>query len=86
MYFVYVLQSIKNRKKYVGFTEKDPKQRLIEHNNGSNSWTRDNGPFELMYYERFHCEKDAKSRELFYKTGIGRRVRDAIVIAVNKRV
>lgn len=37
MYYVYVLKSLKNNKKYIGSTSKSPKERLKEHNNGSDN-------------------------------------------------
>ena len=79
MYVVYMLVSLSNRKCYVGYTQKDPNERLHEHNIGSNSWTRANGPFRLAYYETYVCKEDALRRELFYKSGIGRRIRNIIV-------
>ena len=79
MYFVYFLTSLKNNKVYVGSTNKDPKIRLIEHNQGSNQWTKQNGPFRLIYYEKYDCKKDAQLREAFYKTGFGKMVKKAII-------
>ena len=79
MYFVYFLKSISNNKVYVGFTSKDPKIRLEEHNNGSNAWTRVNGPFRLIYNEKYLCESDARKRESFYKMGFGKKIKQAII-------
>ncbi|MFH1597967.1 MAG: GIY-YIG nuclease family protein [Patescibacteria group bacterium] len=73
MYNVYVLRSTKNKKRYVGYTKKSPKIRLYEHNNGSNKWTRQNGPFWLMYYEKFKTKEEAAKRERFLKSGVGRK-------------
>lgn len=70
---------MKNEKIYTGFTEKDPQQRLKEHNSGTNDWTRSNGPFMLVYYESYCCEKDARKREKFYKSGVGRKMRNLII-------
>jgi len=79
MYYIYVLKSLKNNKKYTGFTQKDPKIRLKEHNNGTNSYTRQNRPFELVYFETFIEEEKARIRERFLKTGQGRRFLDKII-------
>ena len=73
MYNVYVLKSKKNNKKYVGYTQKDPQERLHDHNTGSNAWTRQNGPFELIYVEPFSDKKAALIKEKYLKTGAGRR-------------
>ena len=79
MFTVYFLRSEKNQKVYTGVTSKEPMLRLSEHNNGSNSFTKQNGPFCLLYYERYSCSTDARLRERFYKTGFGREIRDLIV-------
>ncbi|MFC1788115.1 GIY-YIG nuclease family protein [Patescibacteria group bacterium] len=83
MYFVYFLKSLTNGKVYCGYTEKIPEQRLNEHNIGSNTWTRQNGPFKLVYYEKYNCQTDARLRELFYKSGFGRKIRDLIIQSVS---
>ena len=79
MYHVYFIESLKNGKIYCGMTEKTPEQRLKEHNNGSNEFTKKNGPFKMKYYEQYHCKQDALLREKFYKSGVGRKVRDSIL-------
>ena len=79
MYYVYLLISLKNNKSYAGFTSKDPKIRLKEHNFGSNSFTKNNRPWKLSYYESFFCKDCAKAREKFFKTGIGKRLRKIII-------
>lgn len=53
MYHVYVLKSLKNNRRYTGYTHKTPVLRLEEHNKGSNSYTKQNGPYELIYSESF---------------------------------
>ena len=72
MYYVYILKSKKNGKRYIGFTGKDPNHRLTEHNNGSNTFTRYNGPFELIYSEQYEDEDFTRKRERYFKTGHGR--------------
>ncbi len=83
MFYVYFLRSVKNQKYYTGMTEKTPAERLNDHNNGSNKWTRENGPFKLIYYESYICKQDAEAREKFYKTGFGKTIRNAIIRAVS---
>ena len=65
MFYIYFLLSVRNGKTYVGKTSKLPCERLTEHNLGSNIWTRQNGPFKLVYFEEYICKDDAASRELF---------------------
>ncbi|MFA5358244.1 MAG: GIY-YIG nuclease family protein [Patescibacteria group bacterium] len=76
---IYVLKSLKNGKRYVGSTRKDVDLRLKEHNYGSNVWTRQNGPFKLIYKEGFTDYKDALKRERFLKSGQGRKFLDSIL-------
>jgi len=82
MFFVYFLQSERNGKTYVGSTNKVPEIRLKEHNDGSNKWTRNNRPLKLIYYEKYFCQQDAKSREKFYKTGFGKIIKKIIINTV----
>lgn len=79
MYYVYVLRSLKNNKRYVGFTNKDPKERLVEHNSGTNTYTKQNRPYKLIYFEKFTEENLARKREKFFKTGQGRRFIDKLI-------
>ena len=72
LYYVYVLKSLKNNKRYIGYTTKKPEERLGEHNTGSNAFTRRNGPFELIYSEKHKDKIFARKRERFLKSGYGR--------------
>lgn len=78
-FFVYFIQSIKTGKIYVGYSSKDPKIRLKEHNLGKNKWTHNHRPFKLVYYEKYLCKQDAIFREKFYKSGFGQKIKDIIV-------
>jgi len=73
MYYVYILQSKKDRKLYTGFT-KDLKKRVAYHNNGVSVATKGRLPLDLIYYEVYANEKDARKREIFLKLGRGREV------------
>ena len=79
MWYVYVLKSEKNMKRYVGFTSKTPEQRLREHNSGSNKFTSINKPFVLVYTESFVLKTEAIKREKFLKSGQGRKFLDEIM-------
>jgi putative endonuclease len=85
MHHVYFLQSLSNDKIYCGSTDKDPKTRLMEHNQKSNEWTANNGPFVLIYFESYCCKQDAINREKFYKSGFGRKIRNAILQAISAK-
>jgi putative endonuclease len=74
MFYAYVLKSKKNNRYYYGSTD-NLKRRFAEHNNGiGGKYTRDNRPFELIYYEAYISYELAKKAERFYKTGYGREV------------
>jgi len=72
-YYVYTIQSKKDKKWYTGFTV-DIRKRLKEHNEGLyESWTKGRGPFELIYCEMCKNKEDARKREIYLKTGMGKR-------------
>ncbi|PIU41887.1 MAG: endonuclease [Candidatus Omnitrophica bacterium CG07_land_8_20_14_0_80_42_15] len=79
MFYVYVLKSKKNSKRYMGCTSKAHEDRLHDHNTGSSTWTRQNGPFELIYTEKFSDKKAALKQEKYLKTGAGRKFLDKII-------
>jgi putative endonuclease len=72
MYYTYLLLSKKDNRFYTGFTS-DLKKRLEEHHAGhvfSTKWRR---PLELIYYEACINESDARAREKYLKTAMGKR-------------
>ena len=76
MYYIYVLKSLKNGKRYIGSTGQLPIERLQEHNSGSNKFTKANKPFILIYEEKFSNITLARKRENFLKSGVGRKFLD----------
>jgi putative endonuclease len=79
MFYIYVLKSLKNGKRYVGCTSKEPEIRLEEYNFGSNKWTRANKPFRLVYRENYEDKTEALKRENFLKSGQGRKFLDLYI-------
>ena len=71
MYYVYVIQSLKDKKLYIGHANNLLK-RIKEHNKGLVKSTQKRKPFKLLYYEASNLLKDAVSREKSLKTGFGR--------------
>lgn len=71
-YYVYVLQSKKDKKLYTGFTG-DLRKRLKEHNEKRSTHTKGREPFVLIYYEACFNKTDARSRETYLKSGMGKR-------------
>ncbi len=72
MFYTYILKSKKDGKMYTGYTD-DLRKRFKEHNLGKSLHTKSRGPFELIYYEACTEQKDARSRELYLKSGKGKR-------------
>ena len=79
MSYVYVLKSLKNGKRYVGSTDLPPEERLRKHNYGSNRFTKSNGPFILVHRENYPSKTEARKRENFLKSGVGRKYLDEIL-------
>ena len=71
-YYTYILKSKKDGKLYTGFTN-DLRKRLSQHNKGQSTYTKGRGPFSVIYYEACLSEEKARSRELYLKTGTGKR-------------
>ena len=71
MYYVYV---IKNEKEeiYIGYSS-NLKKRMTGHNTGNTKTTRGH-QWELIYYEAYRAESDARRRErALKKSGAGRK-------------
>lgn len=71
-YFTYVLQSVRQKKLYIGQTA-NLKRRLQEHNLRQNLATKAFAPYQLIYFEGFIKRKDAINREKYLKSGWGLR-------------
>ena len=72
MFYVYVLISDADGQLYTGSTT-DLKRRLSEHNAGRVRSTAKRRPLNLLYYEACLHESDARRREKYLKTGMGKR-------------
>ena len=72
MFYTYVLKSKNYDKWYTGSTN-DLRKRLKLHNDGRSNYTKKYKPYEIIYYEACINEQDARSRELYLKTGMGKR-------------
>lgn len=71
MFYVYVLQSLKDKGFYIGFT-RDLKARIINHRAGKVISTRKRLPIRLIFYEAYLKFEDAYRRERYLKTTRGR--------------
>jgi putative endonuclease len=72
-YYVYVLQSTKTGKLYIGYTSRLPQKRLKDHNSGKSLATKPYLPYKLIFFEAFLNRTDAKNRERYLKSGWGLR-------------
>ena len=72
-YYVYVLQSVKDGNRYVGYTN-NLKNRVKEHFGAKSFSTKSRLPFKLIYFEACLSQEDATRRERYLKTTQGRRV------------
>ena len=54
MYYVYIIRNVKTKELYYGYTN-NLDRRFVEHNNKRSS--------ELIYYEAYKEESDARARE-----------------------
>ncbi len=72
MYYVYIPLSEKDGDFYTGFTN-DLRRRLEEHNSGKVESTLKRKPLKLIYYEACVSKDDARSRERYLKSGMGKK-------------
>lgn len=70
-FYVYVLQNKVKDFIYVGYT-KNLRKRFLEHNNKEEISTKHYTPLELIFYEAYRDQKDAKRREDYFKTTKGK--------------
>jgi len=73
MYYVYILQSKSDGSLYKGMTD-TLERRLHEHTLGKCLSTKNKRPLDLVYLESFDSRADARIREKYFKSGIGREV------------
>ena len=80
MFYVYAISSLKHNYIYVGLTG-DIAKRIGRHNKGWERNTKYYKPFELIYSEECKTRIEARQREKYWKSGIGkeklRMVRDS---------
>ncbi len=70
-YYVYLLSSLRDGHWYVGSTH-DLRKRLKLHNSGAVKSTSVRRPLELIFYEAYLNQDDAKRRESYFKTSKGK--------------
>jgi len=73
MWYVYVLKSLVNSRRYTGSTN-NLHRRINEHNSGQTRYTRSTRPFVLIHKEIYNTKLEAIRREKYLKTGKGREL------------
>ena len=71
-YYVYVLESARDGKRYIGYTA-NLRRRIEEHYKGRSLATKPRLPFKFVYFEGCLNQQDAKRRENYLKTTQGMR-------------
>jgi len=71
MWYAYVLQN-KVKQWYIGST-KNLQKRILAHNSLKNKSTKYGVPWKIIYCELGLNKEDARAREKYLKSGMGRR-------------
>lgn len=72
MFSIYILQSLKDKRTYVGFSD-NVEERLIRQNQGYVNATKNRRPLKILFTEKAKDMQEAKNREKYWKSGAGRR-------------
>ena len=71
MFYVYAISSETRAYIYVGLTS-DVENRLARHNSGREKTTRPYRPFKLIMVEEASTRIEARKREKYWKSGVGK--------------
>ena len=66
MHYVYILESIKTGRWYIG-SASDVEKRLEQHNSGKTKSTKAYLPYKLIYRETYKIKSEARKREIQIK-------------------
>jgi putative endonuclease len=69
--FVYAISSLNHNYIYVGMTQ-NIEERIKRHNDGRERTTKFYTPFELIYSEVCETRVQARIREKYWKSGVGK--------------
>lgn len=72
-YYVYVIESTKHDRLYIGYTT-DLNKRLREHNRKMVFSTKPYIPWRIIHFEGYLNKKDAERRERYLKSSQGMRL------------
>lgn len=81
MFIVYAISSLNRNYIYVGLTS-NLEKRIERHNKGYEKTTKPYAPFTLIYSEEFDTRIEARTKEKYWKSGVGkeqlRKIKDSI--------
>ena len=81
MGYLYILQSAKSGRYYIGSTN-DPTRRLTQHQNGSVAATRNKGPWQRVVLIEFPTPTLAKKAEYHLKRQKNRRATEQVISGI----
>jgi putative endonuclease len=67
----HAISSISRAYIYIGITD-NPERRINQHNKGYNRTTKPYRPFQIITIEQFPNRIEARKREKYLKSGVGR--------------
>jgi predicted GIY-YIG superfamily endonuclease len=70
MYYVYILESLKDKSHYIGTTS-DLKNRLNEHNSGETKSNKSKLPYKIIWYCAIPKKETAYNFERYLKSSSG---------------
>lgn len=82
MYFVYILQSLKDLSYYVGQCE-DLDHRMSKHSDGQSKYTSGKRPLLLRYFEIYNSRTEALKREHQIKKMKSRKYIESLIAGWN---
>jgi len=71
MYYIYAIKSKEKNYIYVGLTN-NPQRRIKEHNYKKEKTTLRYAPFKVIFIEKFRTRIEARKREKYLKSGVGK--------------
>ncbi|MCL5969958.1 MAG: GIY-YIG nuclease family protein [Patescibacteria group bacterium] len=78
MYYIYILQSQKDNSYYIGSTT-NIDNRIEKHNKGYSRYTKNKGPFNLVYKEGYNTLSEARKREYYLKSLKSRKAIEKLI-------
>jgi putative endonuclease len=85
MFYVYILQSLKDNTFYIGQTN-NIKGRIKRHNSGNVKSTANRHPYELVYFETYKLRSESMFREWEIKKKYNTERRKKLVLSFDKNL